>query len=113
MERGGCMDIVICSLLGLVLLVAIVVFELKLAFRWANHRPGHLTEYRVGYIQRGVAAILASLVTAVAVLVGGISGLLIVVGCVIAGALIGKLIEHVSRRYRHDIYGDDEKNNRH
>lgn len=113
MERGGCMDIVTCSLLGLVLLVAIVVFELKLAFRWANHRPGHLTEYRVGYIQRGVAAILAGLVTAVAVLVGGISGLLIMVGCVIAGALIGKLIEHVSRRYRHDIYGDDEKNNRH
>ena len=113
MERGGCMDIVICSLLGLVLLVAIVIFELNLAFRWASHHPGHLTEYRVGYIQRGVAAILAGLVTAVAVLVGGISGLLIVVGCVIAGALIGKLIEHVSRRYRHDIYGDDEKNNRH
>jgi hypothetical protein len=107
------MDMVICSLLGLVLLVAMVIFELKLAFRWANHRPGHLTEYRVRYIQHGVAVILASLITVAAVLVGGISGLLIVVGCMIAGALIGKLIEHVSRRYRHDVYGDDEKNDRH
>lgn len=119
MERGGCMDIVICSIFGLVTLVILVTFELKWAFRLADRSLGspegsYVVDWDLSTIMFSLRGLLILAVPLVAALfIGWLTGGLIVLGCEAAGALIGWLLVKIAIRYRKDIYGDDEKNDRH
>lgn len=119
MERGGCMGIAICSILGLVTLVILVIFELKWVFWLTDRLLGSPKDSCVGdwslsttiFSLRGLLILMVPLIAAF--FIGGPTGGLIMLGCEVAGALIGRLLVRVAIRYHKDIYGDNEKNDRH
>ena len=112
------MGIVICSILGLVTLVTHVIFALKWAFWFADCSFGNpedscVRDRRLPAICTVRFLFIPVPLLVAAVLIGGTTGGLIGAGCEVAGALISRLLIRVAIRYRKDIYGDYEKNDRH
>lgn len=113
------MGIVICSILGLVMLVTSVILQLKWAF-WLTDRlfddnsEGSCVRYwRLSLICVLRFSVASMILLIAAFFIGGSAGGLIVAGCEAAAALIGRLLARVAIRYHKDIYGDNEKNDRH
>lgn len=112
------MSIVICSILGLVTLATSVILHLKWAFWLTDHLFDNPEDYCVRDRRLPVISLVRFLFVPMplllaAIFIGGPTGGLIVAGCEAAGALIGRLLLRVATRYHKDIYGDDEKNDRH
>ena len=112
------MGIVICSILGLVMLVTNVIIELKWAFSLTDRLFDNPEDSRVRDRRLSVMSLIRFLfvpmpILIVAIFIGGPAGGLIIAGCEAAGVLISRLLSRVAIRYHKDIYGDDEKNNRH
>ncbi len=112
------MGIVICSILGFVMLVTHVIIELKYAFWLTDHLFNNPEDSCVRDRRLHAKFLLwftfvPMPLFIVALFIGGPTGGAIVAGCEVAGALIGLLLARVAIRYHKDIYGDDEKNDRH
>lgn len=112
------MGIVICSILGFVALVTHVIIELKYVFWLTDHLFNNPEDSCVRDRRLPVIASVRFLfvpmpLLIVAIFIGGLTGGAIIAGCEVAGALIGLLLARVAIRYHKDIYGDDEKNDRH